>query len=251
MTAEQLERCQWPPLAPPYADALREAVEFAMNTVDAVGIIATGTIVRGSPHASSDLDVVVIHNATFRQRIQRRFRGVPTEIFINPPAAIRRYFVHEHNDARPITAHMIATGVVVFESDVIVDELRREAAEWLGKPSSTTEDQLVRARYEAATLLEDGVDVGAADPDTATMLITRAVIAMLELDCRVNDGRIPRSKELLGIIAGRNSELGHLAHAFFSVTTYAERQNAAEAIADRTIGARGFFAWDSGPDPVA
>jgi uncharacterized protein (TIGR02246 family) len=250
MIADRLEQCEWPPLAPPYGDALREAVEFVMNTVDAVGIVATGTIVRGSPHASSDLDVCVIHGAPFRQRIQRLFHGVPTEIFINPPAMIRRYFVQEHRDARPITAHMFATGVVVFETDVVVDALRREAAEWLAKRSSISEDHLIRARYEAATLLEDGVDVGADDPETGTMLLTRAVIAMLELDCWVNDGRIPRSKGLLGTIAHRNTDLGRWADTFFSATSYADRETAAESIADLTIGARGFFAWDSGPDPV-
>jgi hypothetical protein len=163
---------------------------------------------------------------------------------------IRRYFVQEHHDARPITAHMFSTGVVVFETDVVVNELRREAAEWLAKRSSIGEDHLIRARYEAATLLEDGVDVGADDPGTGTMLLTRAVIAMLELDCWVNDGRIPRSKGLLGTIAHRNTGLGRWADAFFSATSYADREKAAESIADLTIGARGFFAWDSGSDPV-
>jgi hypothetical protein len=183
--------------------------------------------------------------------VQQVIRGVPTEIFINPPAAIRRYFVEEYRDARPITAHMLATGVVVFHADAVIDELRREAAEWLARRSPTSDSQLVRARYEAATLLEDAVDVGSADPDTATMISTRAVITMLELDCRVHDGRVPRSKELLGTISSRNPELSRLAHTFFSASSYQERQAAAEAIADQTINVRGFFAWDSGPDPVS
>jgi hypothetical protein len=37
---------------------------------------------------------------------------------------------------------------------------------------------------------------------------------------------------------------------FFSAATVAERLRAAQALADRTIGARGFFPWDSGPEPV-
>ncbi len=43
---------------------------------DPLGIVASGTIVRGSPGPSSDLDLYVIHAAPWRQRVQRRFNGV-------------------------------------------------------------------------------------------------------------------------------------------------------------------------------
>jgi uncharacterized protein (TIGR02246 family) len=241
---------RWPDLPAPYDGALRDAVAFVVDTVDPVGIIATGTIVRGTPNASSDLDLVVIHAAAYRRRIQRFFRGVPAEIFINPPMAIRRYFVDEQRDGRQITAHMIATGQVVFSSDPVVDDLRREASDWLATRPEFGDDRVLRDRYAAASRLEDAIDIGAADPASATMLSSEAVIAMLELDCRVNDGRVPRAKELLGDVTRRDPELGRLAHTFFSATSYAARQAAAESIADRTIGARGFFEWDSGNEPV-
>jgi uncharacterized protein (TIGR02246 family) len=240
----------WPPLAPPYDEALRAAVGAVMAEVEPTGIVATGTIVRGVAHASSDLDVFVIHEAPFRRRIQRLFRGVPTEIFINPPTTVRRYFVEEHRDGRPITAHMLATGVVVFQSNGVVDELRREAADWLARRAPLSADGAVRSRYAAASRLEDAVDVAAADADTATMLATQAVAAMLEHRCRATDGRVPRGKDLLGTLSASDPELGRLAHAFFAAGTIGERLGAAEAIADRTIAARGFFEWDSGPEPV-
>ena len=246
----RLDQCIWPPLASPYADALRDAVAFVMNEVDPIGVIATGTIVRGTPHASSDLDLFVIHEAPFRRRVQRFFRGVPTEIFINPPNTVRRYFAEEHRDGRPITAHMIATGEVVLQSDAVVTDLCREAADWLTRVASLSEEHIVRDRYAASTRFEDAVDVEGSDPDTATMLMTQAVTAMLEHDCRAKDGRIPRSKDLLGTVAARDPELGRLVHAFFSATSYEHRLEAGQAIADRTVGARGFFEWDSGPDPV-
>jgi len=250
MTANRLSQCVWPPLASPWAEALRDAVTFVMDEVDPVGVIATGTIVRGEAHASSDLDVFVIHRAPYRRRVQRFSRGVPTEIFINPPSIVRRYFDEEHRDGRPITAHMVATGAVVFQADSVVADLRREAADWLGKIAAPNNDRVTRDRYAATTRFEDATDVGAVDPDTATMLMAQAVTAMLEHDCRVKDGRIPRSKDLLGAIARRDPELGRLARAFFAATSYADRRAVGETIADRTVGARGFFEWDSGPEPV-
>jgi predicted nucleotidyltransferase len=105
VTTSVLARCTWPPLPSPYDEALRDAVAFILREVDPVGIIATGTIVRGTPHESSDLDVFVIHGAPHRRRIQRFFHGVPAEIFINPASTVRRYFAEECRDGRPITAN--------------------------------------------------------------------------------------------------------------------------------------------------
>ena len=242
--------CTWPPLAPPYDEALREAVAFILQEVDAVGIIAAGTIVRGTPHESSDLDIFVIHDAPHRRRIQRFFHGVPTEIFINPAGTVRRYFAEEFRDGRPITAHMLATGSVVLNTSPVVAELRDEAADWLARASPSSPEEIIRARYAAATRFEDGADVVADDPDTATMLTTQAVTAMLEHFCRVSTGSVPRPKDLLGTVAALDLQLGRLAHSFFSAASIGERLTAGRSIADRTVGAYGFFAWDSGPEAV-
>ena len=48
---------------------------------------------------------------------------------------------------------------------------------------------------------------------------------MLNLFCRTHDSRRPRAKELIATVA-------------------------AHAVAERTIGVRGFFEWDAGEDPV-
>src|SRR5687768_3080307 len=98
-----------PGLASPHAEALREAVEHAIARFSPVGIVAAGSIVRGAAGPTSDLDVYVLHGEPWRQRVQRRFRGVPAELFVNPPAAVRRYFETEHAARRPLTAHMLAT----------------------------------------------------------------------------------------------------------------------------------------------
>jgi hypothetical protein len=253
---DRLARCTWPALPDRYAAALREAVTFVLREVDPVGIVAAGTVVRGTPHASSDLDVYVIHEAPTRRRVQRFFGSaafgapVPTEIFINPPSAVRRYFAEEQADGQPLTAHMLTTGVVVFAEGSALAILREEAATWLAQASRPTEVAVVRARYGAATRFEDATDVAESDPETATMLEARAVVAMLELWCHQSLGTIPRGKDLLDHVAAHDPILGALARRVFGDHSVSDRHAAAAEIADRTIGVRGFFEWDSGAEPI-
>jgi L-amino acid N-acyltransferase YncA len=249
-SSDRLNECIWPPLDAPYATALREAVAFVFDLVEPVAVVATGTIIRGTADATSDLDIYVVHNAPYRERIQRFFNGVPAEIFVNPPHAVRAYFHDEHSDARPITAHMLATGFVVWSTGATIDELRAEAREWLAQTNMPSPEHVVQMRYAAASKFEDALDVAAADPATSSMLMTQAVIAMLELECRVRLGRLPRGKDFLASVREANEELGALASIFFSDAAARDRRRAAESIADLTIGTRGFFEWDSGPGPV-
>src|SRR5689334_9007826 len=93
--------------------ALEQALTFVRSRYAPWAIVATGTIIRGTPDLSSDIDLCVLHNDPFRQRVQRRFQGVPFEIFVNPEGAILEYLESEARAGRPVTAHMLATGVVL------------------------------------------------------------------------------------------------------------------------------------------
>ena len=71
------EQCRWPELPARYAEALRGAVRFILERfADTQGIIVSGTILRGNPAPSSDLDIYVIRQKSQRQRIQKFFRQV-------------------------------------------------------------------------------------------------------------------------------------------------------------------------------
>ena len=85
MKNKLLAECNWPKLAEKYDIALRMAINYILENYKPIGIIASGTIICGTPDKSSDLDIYVIHNESFRQRLQKYFNGVPAEIFINPP----------------------------------------------------------------------------------------------------------------------------------------------------------------------
>ena len=241
----RLGDCRWPALPPRFDAALREATAFVLDRFDAAGVIASGTIVRGNPDPSSDLDLYVVNRPAVRQRLQRFFGGVPSEIFVNPPVSIRRYFEEEHADGRPVTAHMLATGHVVLAADPIVETLRVEAREWLERVSAPGADEVTRARYGAASWFEDGMDVAEHDPATALLRLSAAIEKMLELQVRVHSGRVPRAKELLAAVRAISPELADQVRVFLLAPSPRDRIEAAGRIADLTLGVRGFFEWES------
>jgi predicted nucleotidyltransferase len=245
-----LDQCHWPSLPEKYDQALHQAVEFILSDFNVSGIVASGTIIRGNPDLTSDLDIYVIHQESFRQRLQKFFNGVPTEIFVNPPAAVESYFVDEHAARRPLTAHMVATGFVILELDPIVNALREEATAWLQKSPESSPEGLTMNRYLVATLYEDALDVVERDPITAQMLLSRAVIEMINYSFSKAGRFLPRHKDLLRAFAKLDTETAALATRFFEASHLDLRLKLAERIADRTIETRGFFEWETTPEEV-
>src|SRR5262249_54478940 len=92
----------------PFARAAEPGVTHRGDTYAPPGIVIAGSIVRGEGGPTSDLDVFVVHDQPWRLREQKRFAGVPAELFVNPPARVRTYFEREHAEGHPSTAHMFA-----------------------------------------------------------------------------------------------------------------------------------------------
>jgi len=245
-----LSACIFPDLPAPYHQALQDAVRFILTYTDPVGIIAAGTILRGSPDPSSDLDLYVIHLLPWRQRLQKFFQGVPAEIFINPPFQIERYLVEECSEGRPITAHMLATGHIILAIDPVVHSLHERAVQLLAAPPEYPPERLTFLRYGTATILEDALDVAIRDPATASLFLGNAVSEMLRYFFLASHRYLPRNKDILRTVDELSPELGSLARQFFLVVEYPERQRLAEAIADRTIGVHGFFEWEGIPETL-
>jgi hypothetical protein len=243
--------CRWPTLPERYLLSLREAISFVLTDFpQAVGLVASGSIIRGAPDSSSDLDIYVIHLAGFRQRIQAYFRGVPAEIFVNPPSAIEGYFQDEERDSRPITAHMLATGHLLAATDPIVEALIAKARTQLAKLPPVPKD-LTQSRYMLATLFEDAVDVSKRDRLTSTMILSLVVEKLLR-HAFVKAGRYqPRQKDLLADLSSLDPEMGRLARRFYERKTLKAQLGVASAIADRSIGVKGFFEWKSDRETVS
>jgi hypothetical protein len=240
-----LTDCQFPSVAAPYANALRAATAYILDAFRPHAIVACGTIIRGNPGPTSDLDLYVIHDQPWRQRVQKFFAGVPAEIFVNPPPRIERYFAEERASGRPMTAHMLATGYIMLDRQGEAARLKELARQVLRQPPDPTGDALMWQRYGTALVYEDAVDIAEIDPENARLLLGKAVQDMLDYAYLNANRNIPRQQEIITGLAALNPELERLTRAFFQTTAIAEQVDLAGRIADLTLGARGFFEWES------
>jgi hypothetical protein len=242
---ELLTHCRWPDLEQPYAQALRDATVYILDNFEVLGIIASGTIIRGKPDPTSDLDIYVVHAKPERQMIQKFFNRIPAQIFLNPPHRIPQYFVEESREGRPITAHMLATGFVVFDNHPIVNDLRHQATTVLAEGSTPLEDQLNFHRYNAADRFENVLDVADSDPVTANMLLNLVVYEMLHYYFLKQRLFMPRDKDLLKAVSQHHPVLGQISRDFYQAEKLDQRLTFAQQIADITIETRGFFEWQT------
>ncbi len=250
--AQRLADAQWPQLDEPYDRALREAVRDILGWIpDVFGIIASGTIIRGTPHPSSDLDLYVLRCAPRRQRVQRWYHGIPTEIFINPMPKVRDYIRLEGEEGRPITAHMVATGFVVLRVSPDVDALIEEAKQALAKPFNPSNARLTQVRYGAATRYEDATDIAPERPEAAMMIMGMAVRDMVHYAFLRAGRPLPRDKDLLIALDALAPPLAAKVTQFYGASDLETRLAIAEQIADQTIETHGFFEWASQEEVVA
>jgi uncharacterized protein (DUF433 family) len=235
----------WPTLPSTYDQALRQAVDYILGRyhVNVLGIIVSGTIIQGRPDPTSDFDIYVIHARPQRQRVQKRFQGVPAEIFVNPPAAIRRYFEEEWD--RPCTANMLANGFVVLDRDPVVEELRAEARQWLQKLPELSERQRVWHRYGVVDDFDNAKDIRESDPANASRILHGVVDQMIRYAFLAANRRLPRDKEMLARLGELDPKLGGLARDYYLAAETTVRFQLAEQIALHTVQETEFFEWES------
>jgi len=233
---------------PPVDRAIADVAAYVQATWAPLGVVVAGSIVRGEADPASDLDVFVVHDQPWRLREQRRFAGVPVELFVNPPAQVRRYFAREHADGRPCTAHMFATGEVLVAHPVI-DELIAEARDWLARTIATTTEQLTQQRYQAVDLIDDARDTLGRDPAAASLMLAAAVGRIVEHAFWRAGAPQPRRKQAVAALAALDPIAAALVRRW-SASTGAEALAVVEELARHVLGVDTFFEWTSARDPV-
>lgn len=250
-TPPDLARCRWPQLDHPFGEALRDAVVFILSSYKPTGIVAGGSILRGQGDASSDLDIYVIHREGWRQRVQKRFNGVPVEIFVNPPARVRRYFAEQRKAGRPITAHLLTTGFVVYAQGDTLAGLQAEAAQVLEKRPDLTPQELTIQRYFVVDLLDNAGDVMASAPETALFFLEQAMQRLLVYAYLAANRNLPRAKEMLDRLRDVDVRLQQTAFHYYRSDSVSEKYAAACAFAQQVLGVTTFFEWSSQPETVS
>lgn len=237
-------------LSPPYDEALALALDFIRDTYDPVGVVVSGTIIRGNPQKSSDLDFVVIHDEPWRQRAQRFFAGVPAEIFVNPEFEVHRAFRREASTGRPVMSHMIATGEVVLDRTGAIARLRSQAEISLAAGPQPSHETLTQLAYSMATAFEDAVDIAAIDPERAMTQVSEALVAAAGLSFLQGQQWLPRSKELFSEFELLHPALGSSLRAAIQASSVSQAIMLAQPVIERIAGASGFFEWETDPQPL-
>ena len=192
----------------------------------------------------------VIHAQPQRQRLQRRFHGVPAEIFVNPPHTIRGYFENEHRDGRPCTAHMFVTGFPILVNDPVVTALQEEARTWLQKAPTVSAQKLLWQRYGLVDQLDNAKDLLDSDPECASRILHQVVDGLVDY-CFLSNGRfLPRIKESITKLAEIDPELAQLTRAYYQTSDAQSQAQLADTLAQRMLGVTEFFEWESALEAV-
>jgi len=98
--------------------------------------LLTGSYALGLQTPRSDVDVYIIlsDDVGWRERGNVLVNGVLIEYFANPIRAVRKYFEEELAQNSRSTARIILTGKVLFDKTGIIEILKAEAEEYMGKP---------------------------------------------------------------------------------------------------------------------
>jgi predicted nucleotidyltransferase len=234
---------------PPFDRAIAELEAYVRATYAPIGVIVAGSIVRGEAGPTSDFDVFVIHDPPWRLREQRRFAGVPAELFVNPAAQVRRYFASEHRDGRPHTAHMFATGEPIEPVAPVIGELIAEARDWLARPLEITPEQRTQLRYGGVDVLDDARDIIAIDPAAASLLLADAVRQIIGYAFWKQGRFQPRRKAAVSALAAIDPDAAALVRRW-SATRGPDALALVEALARHVLGVDTFFEWASAPEAL-
>jgi hypothetical protein len=235
-----------PDLPEPFGEALAKCARSVLERYDVLAILASGTIVRGTPDPRSDLDIYVLHRGQFRERLQEWHLGVPCEIFVNPPRRIAKQFESDKGGRISSTAHMFATGKAIYDPEAVLPELQELARETLLQvPGPISDLGAIRTKYFAATMLEDALDLAERDPVEGSILLGLAVWELMKCRVWIESGWWPRAKDLPARFAELDPEGGRLAALATESLTLEGRLQAARQLCVRVTGAEGFFEWAS------
>ncbi|HEY0606438.1 MAG TPA: nucleotidyltransferase domain-containing protein [Herpetosiphonaceae bacterium] len=177
-----------------------------------LGVLATGSRIRGEGDRTSDIDLPVVINQPRRQRRNIVVEGVEVEMFLNPPFQVRCYFADDRACGRGAEQHMWTTGQILYDPQGVMAELQAEAREqWFAGPPPLSTTGRWLARYSAADGLRDIEDVLHTDPDRAMYLIGSIVPDVVNTLYRIHRRWLVKPKRVLLDLATWDATAAELA----------------------------------------
>ncbi|MEM6346649.1 MAG: nucleotidyltransferase domain-containing protein [Bacteroidota bacterium] len=176
---------------------------------DVIGIVVSGSFVHAELGPNSDIDIYVITDPsnTERERGNIWIHGVEIEYFKNPPQQIRAYFRKEKS---PHTAHILANGLVAFQSSTEVEKLIQEAKAIMAQKAPALKSfQIELLKYGLDDLLKDYADSYAIEDYFAAMQIKHQIINhCIDAFCQIHRIYRTKSKRLMAQLFEIDSTFG-------------------------------------------
>jgi hypothetical protein len=229
-----------------HKQALNEAISWIEGNYTTIGIIASGSIISGIPSPTSDFDIYVIHEEKFRQRVQKYFKNIPCEIFINSIEQTKLSFLAEQKNNRPVTAHMISNGILLKgDSNENIKSIVKEAKDFELKPKILTANEETFIKYGISNLLEDANDVVESDPMTCEYILVKIIDKIMDFWFLKKQIPLSRIKERMSLINRYDPEFLDQINKAFQSQNIIEKLDAVTKIVENIIGEKGYFEWVS------
>lgn len=222
--------------------AAEEAVDFVFRYPSRpLAVTLSGSVALGQGDPLSDLDLWVVIEGDRRQRVQRRFDGLPCELFFNPAATIRSYFEIEARQGHASSMRLTLDGHVLYDPDGVARQLREEARAVLDAGPQVEQDTIVQRTYGAVDALDNAHDLHGRDPLLSSILTSCALRETLLLAHLLNGEWEPRQKDL-------RSGLAHVCPSVVEPLARYERDPTPESageVLQAVLGVSTFFEWES------
>ena len=215
-----------------------------------MGILLTGSVVHGNASATSDLDVAILHDRPWRQRVQRVIDGVPLECFINSDAWWQHTLASEAAAGRSPAAHFLARGRIWMDTENRMHALQRKAQAFVEAGPQVSTDAMLAAKYSTVATLEDGGDIVTIDQDRARWLLLDAIDKAIRYHYLNNRIWIPREKDLFTDVDRRWPGSGACVRAAYGASDVVSLHNIATTIVEQSTGETRFFNWSTTPQEM-
>lgn len=208
-----------------------------------LGVLATGSRVRGEGDASSDIDLHILIDQPRRQRRNIVVAGVEVEMFINPPFQIALYFDEGRASGRGVDQHMWSTGHAVYDPQGVVAALQAEARRQWDAGPPPIDGSGWSVRYLPADTLRDIGDVIGRDAEQAQVMIGALLAELIGLHLRLRCRWRVKGKRTLADLQAWDGEAAELVRGACRGTV-AERFAALESLMQHVLAPVG------GPHPL-
>lgn len=192
-----------------YQTALDAVLQSLLPDPTVQGILFFGSVQRGTPSATSDLDFYVLVEGGLMWRETRLIEGVEAELFYNPVEKMERR-LQVDGDRTAILA--FASGQSLYDPQGHIARLIGQAQQ-LAKagPAPLTTEQIMLLRYRLSDLSRDLEDVLGEDAASAALVAGQLLHLTLEACCQLANCFGDKPKRLLHHVARHDTQLQAMA----------------------------------------